>query len=280
MDEKYIKSVTETAIEKLTKKGSPMRESEFTRELVALLKKKYGKDDLRHSSKIRFRKDVFKFVVETSDWKSNIIKLNDKKFSLKIWYKDSNNSQDDSEYNWSDSDLETAVEKMLHTLKKIDPFKLEELVKKIVEKMWGYSCEVTRKTGDMGIDVVGYKKDDNFSEKKEAIYIQVKRFEGSVNRDYADKFVGAVKEFYIKEKYAKFTGLFVTTGKFPDSFTEKLKNSSETGISFYCWDGKLLVKNLIQLGWGIKYSFDIDFWNNLDSTIIPKEIILKKETQA
>jgi hypothetical protein len=270
MDVDYYKIVTITAVERLSQSKKPLSENEFTRGLVASLKKKHGKDDLRHSSKIRFRKEIFKYIVETPGWKNEIVQINNKKFALKSWVPDLPPSNTDPDFDWHNVPLEIAEEKVLKLLKKTNPFKLEELIAKMIERMYGYKAEVTRKTGDMGIDVICYKDDFTTEGKKQAMYIQVKGFEGTVGRDNADKFIGAVKEYYKKEKWSKFDGLFITTGKFPPSFQTKLENSSETGINFFCWDGKKLVKNLIGLGWGINYSIDLNFWNDSDSTLIPK----------
>jgi len=272
MDKEYFKIVIVTAIDKLNSSKKPLSESEFTRSLVALLKKKHGKNDTRHSSKIRFRKETFKFIIETQEWKDEIVLINNEKYALKSQLKDLPQVQTDSDWCWSEIHIEEAQQKTLNLLKKLDPFKFEELVKKLIEGYFiGFKAETTRKTGDMGIDVKAYKDSEIQKDKKQAMFAQAKCFKGTVTRDNADKFIGAVKEFHNKENWETFYGLFVTTGTLPDSFKQKLTNSEEKGLVFICWDGQELVKKLFQLGWGIKYSIHIDFWENLDSNLIHKE---------
>ncbi len=71
------------------------------------------------------------------------------------------------------------------------------------------------------------------------------------------------------------TGLFITTGRYPDSFIDKLRNSQDKSISFACWDGTELSRQMLKNGLGIKYSIDKDFWKNFDSTAV---LISNKET--
>lgn len=269
MDKDYIKIVIEVAKEKLKLSNKPLSENEFTRSLVALLKKKHGKSDNRHSSKTRFRREVFKYLIETDDWKEEIIQTNDKRFALKCM--DLPASKTDLDWYWNNVDINTVRVKILNILKKIDPFKFEVLVGRMIEEIFDYKAQVTSKTGDMGTDIIAFKDDVTQKEKKQAMFVQVKRFKKTVGREVADSFIGAVQEYYEKEKWSRFDGLIVTTGTFPDSFREKLKRSEKSGINFSCWDGKELTDRLIKLGWGINYSIDINFWNKFDSSLVPKE---------
>lgn len=77
MSDNYFEIVIEVAILKLKSANKPLSENEFTRSIVALLKKKLGKDDKRHSSKVRFRKEIFRYIIETSEWKKEIVQTND-----------------------------------------------------------------------------------------------------------------------------------------------------------------------------------------------------------
>jgi len=275
MDSDYQKKIIDAAIQKLKIAKKPLADNEFTRGIVAILKKTIGKDDKRHSSKIRFRKEYFKFVVEKTEWKEFIIELEDKRFSLKEWVSTNESVERNYEWNWEKVDFGIAQHNILKILKKIDPYKFENLIKELVEELYEVEAEVTSKSGDMGIDIIGYKQDDKIKDKKQALYVQVKRFDGTVIRDYADKFIGAVEQYHNKEKWTRFDGLFVTSGKLPDSFRQKLRDSSRTGINFECWDGNQLVLELLKLGWGVNYSIDIDFWLEHDSAIVPKELTIK-----
>jgi len=89
-----------------------------------------------------------------------------------------------------------------------------------------------------------------------------------------------VKEFHNKENWEVFYALFVTTGKLSGTFRQKFSNSEEKGVNFICWDGEELLDKLFQLGWGMNFSIDVDFWENLDPKLIPKKIDNEKITGA
>ena len=177
------------------------------------------------------------------------------------------------EWNWHDVSKNLAKKNILNILHKIDSSKFEYFVRDVVKKAFpDVSFEVTVSTGDMGIDIFGTRKDPTHRDRKEAICIQVKNFKGTVGRPEADKFVGAVQSI-INDKnnnFSKFEGLFITSGKFPKSFNEKLCSSSKTGVTFACWDGDELTEKILALGLGVKYSIDIDFWKDIDSKLLNK----------
>lgn len=273
MTKDYYKSVKELAVELLKKKGEPLSEKIFIVGLIASLKKVLGKDDKRHSSKIRFKSETFRLIVNTSDWRNDIVQINNGKYSLTCWLKELPDNQVDSDFDWKNIGIHEAKFKTLNLLKKLDPFKFEELVGKLIEECYpGFKSEVTKKTGDMGIDVRAYKESEVQKGKRQALFAQAKCFKGTVGRDQADKFVGAVKEFHNSENWEAFYALFVTTGKFAPDFRQKLKNSEEKGVNFISWDGAELVKILFSLGWGMTFSINTQFWDELDSKLIPKDL--------
>jgi restriction endonuclease Mrr len=274
MDLEYSKEIISCAVEKLANSKKQLSENELVRGIIHLLKKKLGKDDTRHSAKGRFRKNSFKYIIETNDWKTSISQLENKKYVLAKDYDiHAENLNIDSEWKWQDANKELAQKKLLNTLYKIHNYKFEFLVRDVVKKSFpDVSFEVTVATGDMGIDIWGVRNDPVHKDRKEAVYIQVKKYKGSVGRPDADKFIGAIREIANdkSKNFSKFVGLFITTGTYPKTFNDKLSRSSETGITFSCWDGDELTERMISLGMGVKYSIDIDFWNEIDSNIIPK----------
>jgi restriction system protein len=92
-------------------------------------------------------------------------------------------------------------------------------------------------TGDEGID--GIIKEDRLG--LDVIYLQAKRWEGTVGRPEVQKFVGA-----LHGKRAK-KGVFITTGKFSDDAQSYVVNIDSKVILI---DGKRLVDLMIDYGLG------------------------------
>ena len=115
------------------------------------------------------------------------------------------------------------------------------------------------------------------STKEDAIYVQVKRFNGTVSREYADQFIGALNGVIKKKGYTRLTGLFITTGKYPKSFIDKLKDAQEKNISYASWDGVELSRQMLKNGLGVKYSLDVDFWKEVDSSAVLESIKTAKK---
>ncbi len=277
-DKEYLNKVIEAAISKLKDAKKPLSELEITSGIVGRLKKKIGQNDKRHSSKIRFRGVTFKEAIDTKEWTKSILQLSDKKYILKEEESIYSVKESSNQWDWCDVDYEKAIEYKLNNLKKVDPYKLEVLVSNLLEKIYSeFEFEVTKKSGDLGIDVKGHKIDS--TNKREAIYVQVKKFNKTVGREYADQFVGALNGSLKKNRYSRLTGLFITTGRYPDSFIDKLRDSQDKSISFACWDGTELSRQMLKNGLGIKYSIDKDFWKNFDSTaVLMSNKVTKKKT--
>jgi hypothetical protein len=275
IEKDYLNTIVEAAITKLNDAQKPLSDLEITSGIVHRLKKKLGEGDKRHSSKGRFRKDSFKEVVNSPEWKKSIIQLSDKKFILKGDEAKYAKQELADQWNWANITYNDAIDFKLNNLKKINPFKLEELVSKLLTFIYSdHYFTVTKKTGDKGIDIIGIRE---ISEgKKEAIYVQVKRFEGTVSRDNADKFIGALNGLIKKNGYTHLTGLFITTGKYASTFGPKLKEAQEKNISYAWWDGVELSRQMLKNGLGVKYSLDIDFWKEVDSSAVLESIKSKK----
>ena len=105
---------------------------------------------------------------------------------------------------------ETLAGEILDTVKSCSPLFFEKLVVELLVKM-GYggslkdaSASLTRRSGDEGID--GIINEDRLG--LDTIYVQAKRWEGSVSRPEIQKFAGA-----LQGKRAK-KGVFLTTSDF------------------------------------------------------------------
>jgi len=284
MESNYLQSIVDAAVVKLNDANKPLSELEITAGIIHRLKMKLGEDDKRHSSKGRFRKESFKEAVDTSEWKKCICQLSDKKYILKSDEAKYAKPEQNDLWHWSNRAYEEAIEYKLNNLKKINPFKLEQLVSKLLQFIYpDFNFTVTRKTGDQGIDVIGTKKIQ--ANKEEAIYVQVKRFEKTVGRENADKFIGALNGLIKKNSYSHLTGLFVTTGTYSSTFGPKLKEAQEKYVSYSWWDGVELSRQMLKNGLGVRYSLDVDFWKEIDSTAVlesnkpSKKAISKRKTK-
>jgi HJR/Mrr/RecB family endonuclease len=267
MESNYKNHIIKAAITKLSSSKKPLSDLEITAGIVHNLKKSLGENDRRHTDKNRFRKDSFKIVINDPDWKKNIVQLSNKKYILKADEKIHSKKIESKNWNWKNIGYEDALQFKLNNLKEINPFKLEELVCTLLTQINPeFKFDVTKKTGDLGVDVIGKRKIS--TNKKEAIYVQVKRFNGTVSRDNADRFVGALSKEAEKHGYSRIKGLFVTTGSYSTTFIEKLKGEHDRTIKYEHWDGKELSRQMLKNGIGVKYSIDIDFWKDIDSTAI------------
>ncbi len=273
MDDQYKDAIIESAKEKLKSAGKALSEPELLRGIVHLLKKNHGKDDRRHSSKGRFKSQSFKIVIETSDWKKAIKQLPDKKFIRAENYElEVDKLVIEEDWNWEKESKEKAVEKLITILKKVDEYKFEYLVKDVLLRFYpDYTFKVTKSSGDQGRDVIGESIDHHDSEKKKVIIVQVKRYSKSVSRPEADKFVGAIMSF-VNEKnsnVSKLIPIFVTSGKYSKGFIQRLREASADGRGYLYWDGRELANKMINYGMGVKFSIDLEFWKEVDSSMLP-----------
>jgi restriction system protein len=140
---------------------------------------------------------------------------------------------------------------LLHRVKKCSPQFFERLVVELLLKM-GYggsreeAGEAIGASGDEGID--GLINEDRLG--LDTIYLQAKRWEGTVGRPEIHKFVGA-----LQGKRAR-KGVFITTGTFSAEASEYVKNIEAKVILI---DGKQLAAFMIDFGVGVDLvaSYDV-----------------------
>lgn len=131
---------------------------------------------------------------------------------------------------------------ILDRIKNNSPAFFEHLVVDLMVSM-GYggtredASESIGKTGDEGID--GIIKEDRLG--LDVIYLQAKRWEGTVGRPEVQKFVGALHGQRAKK------GVFITTGKFSNDAIDYLKNIDPKVILI---DGDKLVNFMIDYNLG------------------------------
>jgi restriction system protein len=138
---------------------------------------------------------------------------------------------------------EALAQELLSKIKSCPPAFFEILVVELLVKM-GYggslndAGSVVGKSGDEGID--GIIKEDKLG--LDIIYVQAKRWEGSVGRPEIQKFVGALAGQGAKK------GIFITTSRFtPDAKSYAPRN--ETKIVLI--DGEHLAQLMIEYNLGV-----------------------------
>ncbi|HEY2546766.1 MAG TPA: restriction endonuclease [Candidatus Acidoferrum sp.] len=140
---------------------------------------------------------------------------------------------------------DTAVEVLLRVKKSSAAF-FERLVVELLLKM-GYGGSLKEagnaigRSGDEGID--GIIKEDRLG--LDLIYLQAKKWEGTVGRPEIQKFVGA-----LHGKRAK-KGVFITTGTFSSEATEYVGNIDPKVVLI---DGRQLAEFMIDFGLGVTES--------------------------
>lgn len=108
---------------------------------------------------------------------------------------------------------------LLERLRKIDPYKFENVVAKLFDAMGYGDITVTKKSSDGGID--GIIHQDKFGFEK--IYIQAKRYaeDNKIREPLIRDFIGAMSRGTKK-------GIFVTTSIFDESAVNKAKDAEHT----------------------------------------------------
>lgn len=139
---------------------------------------------------------------------------------------------------------------ILERVKLNSPSFFENLVVDLMVSM-GYggtrsdASESIGKTGDEGID--GIIKEDRLG--LDVIYIQAKRWEGTVGRPEVQKFVGALHGQRAKK------GVFITTGRFSNDALDYIKNIDPKVILI---DGETLVDFMIDFNLGTTTSTTLE----------------------
>lgn len=138
---------------------------------------------------------------------------------------------------------ETLLADLQAKLATVNPFRFEQIVLDLLVAM-GYggsrkeAAEVTRKTGDEGID--GVINEDRLG--LDVIYIQAKRWKGNVGRDEIQSFVGALAG----KKASK--GVFITTSNFNSNATNYASGLQQKVVLI---DGRRLAELMIEHDIGV-----------------------------
>lgn len=156
---------------------------------------------------------------------------------------DPENYQDDDQASLKDSLKEhnrKVRDNLLNLLKIMDPSELEHLVKNLLEAMGYQNVEVTKPSGDGGVDVVGYVEVGVTSVKE---VIQVKRHKRPISRPVVDALRGSLG------RYDAIRGTIVTTSRFSKDAIEEV--TKKYGAPITLIDGEKLVDLMIEYQVGV-----------------------------
>lgn len=123
-----------------------------------------------------------------------------------------------------DSEIEVEPEKsisLLEILKKTTPTGFEHLCGRLLREYDFEDIEVTKQSGDGGIDGTATLKLNPFVNM--SVYFQCKKYTGTVPIGHIREFVGILET----DKRGVDKGLFITTGTFPSSAYKLEKNNSK-----------------------------------------------------
>lgn len=129
----------------------------------------------------------------------------------------------------------------------------EDLVKNLLVKMGYGEGTLTKDGADGGID--GIINEDELGISK--IYIQAKRWQGSITRPELNKFAGAILDKQTKK------GVFITTSKFTKDAEHYAKNLQDHSIALI--DGERLAELMI------KYKVGVEVRQNIEICEVDKD---------
>jgi len=140
-------------------------------------------------------------------------------------------------------------ERLEEILQSMDPFGFERLAQRILRECGFSHVEVTKKTGDGGIDGTGKLKINGIFSFNVAF--QCKRYKDQVGPAEIRNFRGSLTTDIEK-------GVFITTGRFSKAAREEASNPGKQQIDLI--DGDELIAKIAEFGIGVKEvkSYEID----------------------
>ncbi|HOO97388.1 MAG TPA: restriction endonuclease [Caldisericia bacterium] len=140
--------------------------------------------------------------------------------------------------------MQTLTDELIETVKSVNPTFFERMVIDLLVAMgYGGSREdagrAIGRSGDEGVD--GVINEDSLGLDK--IYIQAKRWQGTVGRPEIQKFVGSLAGFFAEK------GVFITTGKFSDEAQDYVR---KVGKHISLIDGRQLAQLMIKHNLGVR----------------------------
>lgn len=181
--------------------------------------------------------------IDPKEIKKALTKKNDKKDG------DSSESEEQVKKDWREQ-----VSEILHSL---DPYAFEKLAQRLLRECGFSDVEVTKKSGDGGIDGTGKLRINGIFSFNVAF--QCKRYKGQVGAPQIRDFRGSLGTNIEK-------GVLITTGTFTREAKEEASSEGKRLIDLM--DGEELINKLAEYGIGLNevksYEVDEDFFNTLN----------------
>lgn len=177
------------------------------------------------------------------------------KKSLSVKKKALNSNENESAEEDMVRDWHDRISEILHN---IDPYAFEILAQRLLRECGFSDVEVTKKSGDGGIDGTGKLRINGIFSFHVAF--QCKRYRGQISASQIRDFRGSLGTNIEK-------GVFITTGTF--SRSAKAEASSEGKRLIDLMDGEELINKLAEYGIGLNeiktYEVDEEYFRNLNS---------------
>ena len=172
-----------------------------------------------------------------------------------------NNKNGATKNNGSESDTPTEPkgwrEQITDILLSMSPYAFEKLAQRLLRECGFSDVEVTKKSGDGGIDGTGKLRINGIFSFNVAF--QCKRYKGAVGAPEIRDFRGSLSTNIEK-------GVLITTGSFTRASLAEASSEGKTLIDLM--DGEELLNKLAEYGIGLNevksYEVDMDFFNSLD----------------
>lgn len=146
--------------------------------------------------------------------------------------------------------------KLAEVLQNMDPYGFERLAQRVLRECGFTQVEVTKKSGDGGIDGTGKLKINGIFSFNVAF--QCKRYKGQVSASDIRDFRGSLTTDIEK-------GVLITTGTFTKAAKEEASNPGKQQIDLI--DGEEFINKIAEYGIGVKpvttYEIDEDFFRNI-----------------
>ena len=181
--------------------------------------------------------------IDPKEIKKTLTKKNEKKDG------DSSESEEQVKKDWREQ-----VSEILHSL---DPYAFEKLAQRLLRECGFSDVEVTKKSGDGGIDGTGKLRINGIFSFNVAF--QCKRYKGQVGAPQIRDFRGSLGTNIEK-------GVLITTGTFTREAKEEASSEGKRLIDLM--DGEELINKLAEYGIGLNevksYEVDEEFFNTLN----------------
>lgn len=166
---------------------------------------------------------------------------------------DNDPSNDDVEF---PDEVKPWRERLSQAIQQMDPFAFERLTQRLLRECGFTQVEVTKKSGDGGIDGIGKLRINGIFSFNVAF--QCKRYKGSVGAPEVREFRGSLPTNIEK-------GILITTGNFTKAAREDAANPSKHQIDLI--DGEEFINKIVEYGIGVKpvtiYEIDEEFFKSV-----------------